>query len=178
MKIIPALKVVRFAEASPGDLLIVPIADRGRGTVAIVAEDPTRNGQRYLVPLGPVFPDDAVGPSLVSPGEITVVSFGKNYVLRLPVGCNGWSESPPPRETIGIFVNSVNSSNAYFRADAGPAPGRLDCYVEIATGRINVSGTGINQQYIRPTGTHAFAVEWEFVTDERETRSILKYPAF
>jgi hypothetical protein len=172
MEIVPALNVMRFAQASPGDLLIVPMGDDS--TIAIVAEDPTQNGQRYLVALGPVFPGGAGRPSLVSPPGMTVVSLSKSYVLRLPVSCHGWSDSPPPPETIGIFVSS---SGVYFRVDAGPAPSLLYCYVEIATGRIHVSGTGVHEQYATPPGIHAFAVEWEFVTDEHETRSILKYPA-
>src|ERR1700733_6116151 len=110
MKIVPAFNVMRFAEVSPGDLLIVPMSDNR--TVVIVAEDPTQNGQKYLLPPGPVFPDGAVGLSLVSPPGITVVSLGKNYVLRLPSDCRGWSDTPPPRETIGIFITSAG---AYFR---------------------------------------------------------------
>ena len=172
MKVVPALTITRFAQLAAGDLFLAPLGGDD-SCVAIVAEDPTQNGQKSLVPLGPSFPGRTGGPTLISPPGMTVVSFGKNYVLRLPVRAKGWSASAPPPGTIGILATD---SGRYFRADAGPSPGVLFGYIDIATGRIHTSGQGTFQQYAPPTGIHAFAIEWEIVTNEPEPRSILAYP--
>lgn len=170
--VVPTLGVTRFAQLAPGDLFLALFGSND-SCVAMVAEDPSANGEKLLVPLGPRFPGGIAGPTLISPPGVTVVSFGKNYTLRLPVRAEAWAGAAPPPETVCILVTS---SGSYFRVDAGPAPGRHYCYVDIATGRINLTGQGLSQQYAPPAGISAFAVEWEIVTDEPEPRRILAYP--
>jgi hypothetical protein len=51
-----------------------------------------------IVPLGPRFPDGLDRPSLVGMPAANVISFGKEYVLRLPTRPEGWRLDAPDPE--------------------------------------------------------------------------------
>jgi hypothetical protein len=170
MKIVPGLIVARFAQLAAGDLLLAPLGGDD-SCVGIVAQDPIENGEKLFVSLGPVFPGRPTGgPMLIARPQMTAISFGKKYILRLPVRAKGWSASPPPEGTVGILVTD---SGCYVRADAHESPGVLVAYIDMATGQILTRGS---REYAVPAGIRAFAVEWEIVTDETEPRSILAHP--
>ena len=174
MEITPDLKVTRFAQLAPGDLFICPHGDVA--FVAMVAKDPTEDGEKVMVPLGPVFPDGVNGPSLVRRARTTVIAFGKEYALRLPTHARGWRANEPASDISCILVTE---NGAYLRANFRPPQhGEFSaCYIDIATGLVQTTGTGPQQQFAPPRGLAAFAVAWEIVTTEKEPRMILAYPA-
>jgi len=166
----PSVSVTRFAQLEPGALFLW--RHREGSCVSIVADD--QDGQKYIVPLGPAFPADIGGPSLVHSTGVTVVSFGKDYTLRLPVQPTEWFlETPPPN----IHCILVADGRAYIRVNYILRPNEFSpCYVDLDTGFIFVRGTGGFREFVTPPGTGAFAIEWKIVTREEDPRVILAYP--
>jgi hypothetical protein len=172
MNIVPSLIVTRFAQLEPGDLFILPCSEGA--CVAMKVIDPTGDGEMLMVLLGPVFPDGLTHPSLVSAPSATVISFGKEYTLRLPSHAEGWRASPPAPETHCIVVTE---RGAYVRANFVAAQGLFQpCYLDMGTGIVVTTGTGRLQNFSPPPGHLSFASEWEILTTEKEPRSILTYP--
>jgi hypothetical protein len=172
MQIVPAPRITRFAQLNSGDLFFWR---HGLGAcVAIVAEDPTPGGEKFALPLGPEFPVDVTGPTLINANGTTVVSFGKEYVLRLPVRPKEWLDTSPPRDTHCILVTEQGT---YFRANFSRQPVLFSpCYVDVVTGLICARSSGSAGQFVTPSGTQAFALQWEIVTTESNPRAILRYP--
>jgi hypothetical protein len=172
MRMDPKVGVMRFEQLSPGDLFIYPY-DEG-SCVAMKVVDPTSDGDILMLPLGPMYPAGVTCPSLMHSPAATVISFGKEYTLRLPCRASGWLASPPPFDKHGI---AVTEKGAYVRANRLPAENEFHaCYVDMATGAVHVSGGGRFQQFAPPPRISAFAIEWEIVTVEKEPRVILAYP--
>lgn len=171
MQTMPELRVRRFAQLDSGDLFLWRHAERG--SVGIVAADPIENGRKLILSLGPDFPDDVIGPFLRDPNGTTVVSFGKEYVLRLPVQPTGWLDTLP---ALDIRCILATETGVYIRANGAPRPGQYHaCYVDLSTGLIVTRGSGASQQFTMPSGIPAFAVQWEIVTTEKKPRVILAY---
>jgi hypothetical protein len=172
MQIEPGVTVARFEQLSPGDLFIYP---QGEGSfVAMKVEDPTRDGDQLMLVMGPVFPAGLTWPSLVGAPAATVISFGKEYVLRLPSDASGWAAGSPSADTHCI---GVTDKGAYVRANFLPAGnGFQACYADMATGRIEARGSGRSQSFAPPPGHVAFAIAWQLVTIEKEPRVILACP--
>jgi hypothetical protein len=173
MEITPSLKVTRFAQLEPGDLFIVPNGDEA--LVAMVAEDPTQNGEQLMLTLGPTFPAGTTGPSIMRCADMTVLSLAKAYELRLPCQPGGWLPSEPAPDKNCILVTE---HGAYWRAnfDSARTGGFKPCYADIVTGLVHTTGRGPFQQFAMPGGQAAFAVAWEIATIEKEPRVILAYP--
>jgi len=173
MEITPKLTVTRFAQLDPGDLFIVPNGDEG--FVAIVAEDPTQNGEKLMLTLGPTFPAGTSGPRLVHCAGMTVPSLAKAYVLRLPCQPGGWQANEPAPDKSCILVTE---RSAYWRAnfDSARIGAFRACYIDIATGLVQTTGRAPFQQFAMPGGPAAFAVAWEIATTEKEPRVLLAYP--
>jgi hypothetical protein len=169
MIITPKLKIDRFAQLQAGDLFI--FVHKNGPCVALKVEDPANGGDTFIVPLGHLFPSHIAGPTLLHPEGVTVIAFEKNYVLRLPAHPAGWLTDEPPAET-HCFV--VTDSGVYLRVNWSlPGHSSRACYVDTSTGQIFSNG----HEYLRPRGTPAYAVEWALLTDEKEPRVILSYPA-
>jgi hypothetical protein len=100
MKILPTLIVTQFAQLEPGDLFVFPYGEGACVALKVRESDE----DMLMVPLGPVFPDGLTHPSLVSAPSATVISFGKEYTLRLPSHAGGWRASPPytPARSPGV----------------------------------------------------------------------------
>jgi hypothetical protein len=172
MKIVPSVTVARFEQLSPGDLFIYP---HGEGSwVAMKVEDPTRDGDKLMLVIGPTFPAGLSWPSLVQAPTATVISFGKEYILRLPSEASGWMAGSPAPDKCCI---GVTEKGAYARASFRPAQsGFQACYVDMATGMIEARGTGRSLSFALPPGILTFAVAWELLTSEKEPRVILACP--
>jgi hypothetical protein len=171
MPIEPKLTITRFAQLAAGDLFIF---EHPHGScVALVASDPTQNGEKLVLSLGPSLPAGAIGPTLYGGVRATTVSFGKEFILRLPSRASGWCEREPPPETPSILVMG---GAAYVRANRVPNPQFQPCYVNVETGVIFTRGQGLVEEFVRPPGSALFAVEWQLVTTESEARMILAYP--
>ncbi len=172
MRIVPALKVTRFAQLEPGELFIFHHTEGS--CVAIVAADPIENDEKIPVALGPSLPRSINYPSLIPGIPGAVICFGKDYLIRLPVHANGWLNAPPGPEKHCILVTEQGTYiRANFNLQQNPY---RECYIDIATGMIFSEGSGPFQRYATPRGSHAFATEWEITTSESEPRVILAYP--
>jgi hypothetical protein len=170
MKVVPDLIVTRYAQLKAGELFLYS-HEKGL-SVAIAAANPVELGDLYIVTLGPKFPPTMTGPTIHSPnGSSSLLSYGGEYVLRLPAGSQAWSSEPP---AAGLPCVAVAQEDTYIRANAAP-PGRgfHPCYVSAKQGRILGSGTVM--QYF-PLRDPIFALEWEILTTEEKPRTILSCP--
>jgi hypothetical protein len=118
----PKLTVTRFAQLQPGDLFIHPYEDGGFVAIKVKAPD----GDMLFVPIGPRFPHGLAYPSLLPEPAATVISFGKEYVVRLP---ESWrSELPPPEKHCIVLAEG----GAYVRANFIPRDeGYKPCYIAL-----------------------------------------------
>ena len=169
MDITPTVRVDRFAQIAPGDICILDYD--GTTGIALKVEDPASFGDKLILPLGPPFPPGAVGPTLMAERNATVISFGKDYTLQLPVGPDGWTGTEPPPATSCVVLAG---EGVYLRANFARQGHEFQgCYVELRTGRI-LSGA---HAYRRPPGIRAYAVKWSLLTNEKEPRVILSHPS-
>jgi hypothetical protein len=175
MQLMPQVTVARFAQLKTGDLFAYEHS--GGPCIGMVVEDSSQDDGKLLLPLGPNLPPEMKWPTLQTPRAFTAISFGKDFALRLPVQPHGWAFTQPPPTTRAILVAD---GRAYFIANFGyntdDANAYRACFVEMATGTIPATGSGHFQEYARPSGTPAFAIEWEIVTTEKEPRVILAWP--
>lgn len=168
LKIEPKLRLCEFEELSPGDLFIY-FHDNG-SCVALKVEDPTQNGEKLIVPFGPAFPRSLNGPNLLQGRQENVISFGKDYVLRLPSYAEGWSRSEPSANVPCILKTSDSS---FLRTNFSPRIEEfLPCYIDMSTGLIHSDTGRLQDQFTRPRGVRAVAVDWELMTTERKPRLI------
>jgi hypothetical protein len=77
--------------------------------VAMNAVDPAKDGDKAFVTLGPTFPDGVIGPTLTNASGVTVVSFGKEFLLRLPCEATGWTMGEPPPDKPAVLVTDRGS---------------------------------------------------------------------
>ena len=168
VKIEPKLRLCEFEELLPGDLFIY-FFDNG-SCVALKAEDPTQNGEKLIVPLGPTFPNSLDGPYPLQGRQINVISFGKDWILRFPSHAEGWSSSEPSANVPCILKTR---DGCYLRANFSPRIAEfLPCYIDISTGLIHANTEGLQDQFTRPAGGGVVAVEWDLMTTEPKPRLI------
>lgn len=166
----PPVAITRFTQLKPGELFLSQQGDASYVALAVAGAD----GDPLMVPLGPGFPDRSDGPSLIGSAGADVISFGKEYLLRLPARPEGWRFTAPDA---GTHCIAVTEEGAFIRANFVAKPNFKPCYVGFETGRIVTAGQGRGSAYIEPHGPKAFAIEWELVTREEKPRRILGYPA-
>jgi hypothetical protein len=172
MPVTPALNVTRFAQLNPGELFMFRHEDGA--CVGFAVCDPAQNDEKLLLPLGPNLPNGARYATLISARGFTTISFGGEFTVRLPTQADAWVDSPPPHDQHCILVAG---DRPYFRANYAHDESRfVDCYVDIADGRIFTAGSGAAQQIATPRGIAAYAIKWKLVTNEGEPRVILAYP--
>jgi len=172
MQIDPAMKIARFAQLEPGDLFIYPYGEGSCVGMKIV--DPTRDGDVVLFLLGPEFPRGMAAPGLLPPPTATVISFGKEYVLRLPCHARAWSAVAP---AFDIHCVGMTDQKAFIRAnyDAGQQAFQ-PCYIDLEAGRVHATMSGAFGRPSPLQGSPAFALEWELATTLPKPRAILTYP--
>jgi len=66
----------------------------GGSCLALKALNDEANGEQLILPLGPTYPPSTGGPRLIVPEGFTVISYGKDYILRLPSATDAWSHAP------------------------------------------------------------------------------------
>jgi hypothetical protein len=101
-----------------------------------------------------------------------VISFEKNYTIRLPSHGGGWLTVEPPVDISCIVI--TDPGGIFFRANYGALDEFRPCYINMENGEIQTDRNA--RAYIVPPGIRAFAVEWELLTAEKEARPILSYP--
>jgi hypothetical protein len=107
--------------------------------------------------------------------NVTAISFWKDFSIVLPIDPQQWSEDEPGYDSHCLLVTSAG---IFFRAIGGinQHQGFAACFVNAATGIVEVIDTPPLGRFGRPGGTPAYALSWEIVTMESEPRSIIKYP--
>jgi hypothetical protein len=83
------------------------------------------------------------------------VSFGKDYVIRLPAAAHGWAGVEPGP---GALCLVVTSDALYFRADCGLRPEEyVPCLVDAKDGKV---------RYGWKPSIAAYAVQWEIAIND------------
>jgi hypothetical protein len=172
----PKLRASRFAQIKPGELFI--LVRRSQRYVGLKAHDCTcaagDEGEHLLLPIGPSLPDGMTFPTLINDPAATVVSFGQDYIVRLPTGPGDWFDDEPPE---AVFALALTEDSIFLRCNFSPVPGHFRaCYVNLSDGEICGVGSGSNAHYIAPPGIKAYATRWELETDENPRRTVLSYP--
>lgn len=163
MEINPPARVTRFAKLEPGDLFI--ILDYSATYYAIKTQPV--DGDDFFVSLGPTFGESVEEPFLLAGRSATVVSFGKNYSVLLPLEASAWTEKVPERRSVCL---ALSSDGTYIRANRGPSPLQANmCYLDVKSGKLT-QGLG--------SGGVAYTTTWEIAAlgANHPPRSILKYP--
>lgn len=164
----PYVHVSRFAQLNAGDLFL--LLDGDCRCVALCVDNPSDN-DKLMVPIGPNLPSHIKGPSLLEGSRATVISFGKNFSVRLPVEPDSWMDSEPSNNAPTLAV--TDEGGIYLRAQfAGFGSQPVYCFVNIADGAICSNGNS----YTSPKGIKAYAIAWEFITTEATPRVIVKAP--
>ena len=107
MQRIPKVRIDRFAQLDPGDVFVYPRS--GGSCLALKALDDEANGEQLILPLGPTYPPSTGGPRLIVPEGFTVISYGKDYTLRLPSATDAWSHRAPAvtRPALGALHRDI-----------------------------------------------------------------------
>ena len=132
--------------------------------------DQAADGDPVMLLLGPILPSGMSHLPVIGQMDGSVISFGKEFGLRLPTHAGGWSETDPGEDKPCILVTAEGN---YIRGNARPNGGFIPCYVDVATGRTFAHPNGMS--YVKPRGG-IFAVEWELHTLESKPRRIVSYP--
>ena len=124
-----------------------------------------------MLVFGPDFPEGVTCPYLTNFRNITVVSFGKDYTLKLPVAAAAWTDRPPPNGSGCILTTDAGT---FVRAlIGGGVPGI--CYIDLSSATIYSTGAGVFEKYAIPPGILAFATDWQLMTNETEPRKIFSF---
>jgi hypothetical protein len=165
MEVTPLLTSCEFAKLDPGDLFALR---RGSGSyISLAVKDPNVSEKVMLI-LGPASSDAPKVPLLMrlSP-QTRVVSFAKDYRLRLPCVPETWLNVEPPE---GSQCLVLTADNLCMRANFRGAYDTVLCYVDVREGLLLRDGNG---NFANPTGDRAYTSEWALLTMEEEAREIL-----
>jgi hypothetical protein len=166
MEIIPNLRTAQLAQVNPGDLLIIP-SDAG-SYVAVAVKDPYKN-ERLVLLLGPASIRVPNVPILTEfPLHTPVISFSKDYALRLPCDVTKWF----PSEPAGGQCIVVSGDSFYVRASYGWAGQTTKTYISLKDGLLLADTSG---RFLQPRDKCAYAVEWALLTVETRPRIILLF---
>jgi len=168
MEIAPTVRSSWFAQLDPGDLFIV---DDGTGSyVALAVKDPSATEKMALL-LGPASPAVPKVPILTNLPQMRVVSFGKDYKLRLPCDSRRWFAAEPPDESSCLVLAE---DKPYLRALYGYAPQVTRCYIGVQDGVLLMDAS--HSRFARPSRDCAYTSDWAFLTSERDAREIISSP--
>jgi hypothetical protein len=166
MKISPPLTVTRMARLQPGDLFLY--LNGNQSCVAVRVTDPEDRDDVIWMSIGPAFPGAHAAPEFHNQIRETIVSFGKNYQLRLGSRPASWGPDHPTENDIYV---GVTETGTYFCASVSVLNGglRRQCFINVETGAL---------AFERPA-IIAYAKEWTIWSDcdEGEASLILQYPA-
>jgi hypothetical protein len=141
---IPKVRIDRFTQLDPGDVFVYL--------------DDEANGEQLILPLGPTYPPGTGGPRLVMPEGFTVISYGKDYILRLPSATDAWSQRAPADDVVCI---AVTSDETFFRGNCSPLGEFVTCFVRASDGRVLYQ----RMPSIMPS-IMAYALKWEIAAKE------------
>jgi hypothetical protein len=144
---------MRLEQLEPGDLFIFH-SDTG-SSVALAVKDPSKGDQLVLV-IGPASQALPEAPILTPlPSHTPVVSFAKEYILRLPCHTKAWLLVEPPAGACVV----LSGDKFYMRARYGWGGRVALTYVSIQDGLLFVNAAG---NFIRPRDDCAYTMEERF----------------
>jgi hypothetical protein len=168
MEIAPKLVTARLPQADPGDLFIV--RDDTGSYVALAVKEP-HDGDQFVLILGPPSSKVPEVPILTNfPSGSSVVSFGKEYTLRLPCEAKAWLPTEP--QTGHCLV--LSTDKVYMRAMYRPFNQAVNVYVDVDDGQLVVNSSG---HFAHPREHCTYTVEWDLLTVEKDPRLILAFRA-
>jgi len=130
MKIAPNIVVKHFDELDAGDLFIYDF--EGGASAGIKIIDPGQNGDLGALLLGPQFPGEQNAPHLIAAPKKTVVSFGKDFTIALPIAPAFWAINEAPTSVASMVIDATNC--VYFRVSHEEQGDRL---IDVNTGKIS-----------------------------------------
>jgi hypothetical protein len=173
MVVIMKPKVIRSTDLQPGDLFV--FEHPGGSSIALRVTDPTNYDHLLLaMVIGPSFPSETTRPTLYVVPESAVVSFGKGYAIRLPSRVQGWRTNQPSEAEDSDFIVITDQGGVFLRANLRNSKHFTPGYVDLSTGKIECDKN--KRAYVAPPGISAFALEWEFLTNDEKPRPIFSYP--
>jgi hypothetical protein len=174
MEFTPNARSSRFAQLDPGDLFIV--RDDTGSYVALAVKDPNsvknpNATDKMVLLLGPASPTVPHVPALTNlPQQTPVVSFGKDYKVRLPCNATAWLSTEPPVEDQCVVLAD---DKLCIRARFGNGVRLSRCYVSVEDGILLLDGAG---RFAGPGVDCAYTLDWAFLTNERHAREIISSP--
>jgi hypothetical protein len=129
MKIAPNIVVKHFDELAAGDLFIYDF--EGGASAGIKIVDPQHSGDLGALLLGPQFPGEQTTPHMIANLDKSVVSFGKEFTITLPIAPAFWAINETPSSTASMVIDGSNS--IYFRI---PQEGQGDSLIDVSTGKV------------------------------------------
>jgi hypothetical protein len=168
MVIAPKLRAARLPQADPGALFLV--RDDTGSYVALAVKGP-HEGDRLVLVLGPPSPEVPEVPVLTNFSlDTVVVSFGKEYTLRLPCDVKAWLPAGPRvGQCVVLSGDKVYVRGRYYRQFNQA----IHVYVGIEDGLLVVNRSG---EFAHPSGRSddcAYSVDCAFLTVEKDPRVIL-----
>jgi hypothetical protein len=165
MDLVPAVRAIPFEALQPGELFIC--ADKHQTFYALRTDQPITEGSNTLVPLGPIFPQEATESFLVPWRPTSVLSISQRVLILPSLDSTDWSLKGPSRTPVCL---AVADEEPYICANGGPSPQHyLPCFVSLRTGTI------IER---RLPGPVAFTSHWEIaaLSDGYPPRTVVKFP--
>lgn len=141
MNIKPSFITAKFLDLSPGDLFIFHYGNFKCPAIRLI--DPATNGRDMMIALGPTLTQDSKAPELVGELLLSVISFGKEYTIQLPVRAEDWAIDDQP---IGSLATNGKDIYFYLQSQFG------GIYIDIKKGEICNA---------KPKGILAFTKAWK-----------------
>jgi hypothetical protein len=174
MEVIPLLTSCQFAKLAPGDLFAL---HHGSGSYIALAvkdprslQDPNADRKMALI-LGPSSSEAPRVPILISLSPQTrIVSFGKDYRLRLPCEPKAWLFVEPWEESHCLVLTA---DKPLMRANFAGQFDTAQCYVDIKEGLLITDPSG---NFENPRGDCTYTLKWTFETTEEVAQEIISAP--
>ena len=149
MNIKPTFVTTKFLDLSPGDLFIFQYGKDKCPAIRLF--DPVTNGREMMVVLGPTLTPNSEGPELVGELPLSVMSFGKDYTVQLPVRVEDWVIEEQPIDSL-----ATNGKDVYFYLQS-PFGG---IYIDLKKGELCDA---------KPKGIFAFTKAWKIGLQDGDT---------
>jgi len=170
MVITPSLKSTQFSELKPGDLFFLHRTPGSHAALAV--HDPKTNAKdKMLILPGPRSSTAPKVPTLMGASQQTrVVSFAKDYKLRLPCDPSAWLFTEPPAECACLVLAE---DKLYIRARLDLGGSLIQCYIGVEDGVLLGKGS---ERFAQPSGDCTYTLDWAFLTTEEDARRVLFSP--
>jgi len=149
MNIKPSLVTTKFRDLSHGDLFIFEYDSHKCPAIKLI--DPVNDGREMMIALGPTLTPGSKVPELVGELLLSVISFGKNYTIQLPVLAEDWVIDDQPRGSL-----ATNGQDVYFYLQSQIG----GIYIDIKKGEVCKA---------KPQGILAYTKAWKIGIQDGDT---------